>query len=96
MLFLTDTWQTPNDYMHLNVLTPNEHQHLSKPRSSGKGSVVLRLYIVTQYYLLDWSFTTLKTFEYMVLKLVSHRPLIIIFIYKPTKQVEFFSELSEL
>ncbi len=32
MIFFTETWQTPNDFMHLNLLTPKGYQHLSKPR----------------------------------------------------------------
>lgn len=94
MLFLTETWQTPNDFLHLNLLTP--YQYLSKPRLSGKGgglAVVYRNYMSLSQ--LDFHSTT--SFEYMVLKVGSKCPLIIILIYRPPKQHnDLFSELSEL
>lgn len=30
-LLLNETWQTPNDYLHLNLLTPSGNSYLAKP-----------------------------------------------------------------
>ncbi len=96
MIFFTETWQTPNDFMHLNLLTPNGYQHLSKPRLSARGGGLAVIYR-NSITLAQQDFHNTKTFEYMVLKVSSKSSLTIILIYRPPKQQnEFFSELSEL
>lgn len=96
MVFFTETWQTPNDFMHLNLLTPNGYQHLSKPRSSARGGGLAVIYR-NSISLTQLDFHITKTFEYMVLKVSLKSPLTIILIYRPPKQQnDFFSELSEL
>ncbi|KAI2645972.1 Phosphoglycerate kinase [Labeo rohita] len=92
-LVCTSAWQTPNDFMHLNLLTLNRYQHLSKLCSYGKGGglvVIYRNFIsITQ---LDF-----QSLEFMALKVGSNCPLIIVLIYIPSKQPSyFFSELCEL
>lgn len=37
MFFITENWQTPDDFIHLNMLTLNGYQYLSKLCVSGKG-----------------------------------------------------------
>ncbi|KAL0153382.1 hypothetical protein M9458_051301 [Cirrhinus mrigala] len=96
MLFLTETWQTPNDFIQLNLLTPNGYHYLSTPRLSGKGgglAVICRDSIT----LTRMDFHCTNTFEYMAMRAGSNCPITVILIYRPPKQQNhFFSELSEL
>lgn len=86
MIFLNEIWQTLYDYMHFNLLTPNGYQ------KGGGLAVIYRNSIL----LTELEFPNTKTFEYMVLNIDSHCLLIIILIFRPPKQIEFFWELSEL
>ncbi len=37
LLFLTETWQMPDDFIELNLLTPPGYSYLTKPRLTGRG-----------------------------------------------------------
>lgn len=67
MLFLTETWQTPNDFVHLNLLKPNGYQLLSKLHLHGKGGGLAFIY-QNSLSITQLDFLIPKSFEYMVLK----------------------------
>ncbi|XP_051512965.1 uncharacterized protein LOC127417184 [Myxocyprinus asiaticus] len=96
MLLLTETWQIPNDFLQLNLLTPHGYKYLSKPRPHGKGggqAVVCQdgmRAVLTEFH-------NVTSLEYLALKIVGETPLIVLLIYRPPKyQPHFFSELSEI
>lgn len=43
-LCLTETWQQPDDYLHLNQAIPPEFVYICKPRASGRGEGLALLY----------------------------------------------------
>lgn len=95
MLVLMETWQTPNDYFHLNLLTPCGYKYFSKPCLCGRNGGLTVVYrnvmkiVMTEYHV--------KSIEYMAFKVLTHTTLLIIFIYHPPKPLlDYFSELLTL
>ncbi len=41
---LTETWQQPNDFLHLNQALPRGFVYIAKPRASGKGGGLALMY----------------------------------------------------
>jgi exonuclease III len=96
MLFLTETWQVPNDYLSLNLLTPPGYIFFSQPRLHRRGgglAVVCRETIkISKIELHD-----VTTFEYLALKMTGQTSLVVILIYRPPKSPsDFFSDISEI
>lgn len=94
ILFLTETWQVPDDFLKLNILMPYGYKHLSRPRLHGKGGGLAVIYR-DNLWIKQLDFHDTDTFEYMVLKVDS---VIIILLYRPPKTFlkDFFSQPSEL
>ncbi len=44
ILFLTETWQVPDDFLQLNILTPHGFKYLSRPRLHGRGGGLAVIY----------------------------------------------------
>ena len=93
IFLLTVTWQVPEDFLQLNLLTPDGYKYLSRPRLHGKGGGLAIIHR-DNLRIKQLDFHDTNTFEYMVLKADS---LIIILLYRPPKVLSnFFSEFSEL
>lgn len=90
LLCLSETWQQPGDYIHLNMLTPPGYCYLSKPRSVGRGGGVAVVYRsnLTVKELRPFEVTS---FEYIALKVVSTVPLLLLLIYHPPNHLYIFS-----
>lgn len=95
-LLLTETWQVPNDYFHLNLLTPSGYSYLAKPRLTSRGGGLAAVYR-SNIPLNTIDLHVTLTFEYLVLKISGSSPLLVILLYRPPKSMSnFFSELHEL
>ncbi|KAL0154066.1 hypothetical protein M9458_050640, partial [Cirrhinus mrigala] len=95
-LLLTETWQIPNDYFHLNLLTPSGYSNLAKPRLTSRGGSLAAVY---RSNISDKTidFHATSTFEYLVLKISGTLLMIAILLYRPPKSMSiFFTELHEL
>ncbi|KAM3613444.1 uncharacterized protein V6R79_026117 [Siganus canaliculatus] len=44
LLLLTETWQQPSDFFHLNQATPPNYSYIAKPRLSGRGGGIAVLH----------------------------------------------------
>lgn len=96
MLLLMETWQVPNDFLNLNLLTPPGYIYFSQPRLHRRGeglAVVCRESIkISKIELHD-----VVSFEYLALKTTGITSMAVILIYRPPKlHSDFFSEISEL
>ncbi|KAL0152078.1 hypothetical protein M9458_052632, partial [Cirrhinus mrigala] len=95
-LLLTETWQIPNDYFHLNLLTPSGYSYLAKPRLTSRGGGLAAVYR-SNIPVKTIDFHATSTFEYLVLKISGTFPMIAILLYRPPKSMSnFFTELHEL
>ncbi|XDV17107.1 hypothetical protein PO909_016531 [Leuciscus waleckii] len=68
LLLLTETWQIPNDYFHLKVLTPSGYSYLAKPRLTSRGGALAAVYR-NSISVKTIDFHVTSTFEYCVILL---------------------------
>ncbi|XP_072562298.1 uncharacterized protein [Paramormyrops kingsleyae] len=96
MLLLVETWQKPEDNLHLNRLTPLGYSFLCKPRLTGRGgglAVIHRDCVKTAIV----EFHGITSFEYLACKIAGKAPLHVILIYRPPKpHPNFFLDLNEM
>lgn len=84
MLLLTETWQVPNFFFHLNLLTPPGYIYLSQPRLHRRGgglAVVCRESINISKI----EFHDVASFEYLALKMTDKTTMAVILIDRPPK-----------
>ena len=95
-LFLNKTWQTPNDFLHLNSLASPGFNYLSIPRLKGRGGGLVVIFGNNLNFLVIDSYRR-SSFEHLVCKLPGPIPLLAVLIYRPPPmQTSFLSDLSEL
>ena len=96
ILCLTETWQQPNDFSHLNEAVPPGFSFISKPRVNGRGGGLALLHrdnikVTTVTVPLH------SSFECLTVKLSGPKPTIIVTIYRPPKpSAVFLNEFSSL
>ncbi|XP_056444340.1 uncharacterized protein LOC130380935, partial [Gadus chalcogrammus] len=96
ILCLTETWQQPNDFSHLNEAVPPGFSFISKPRVNGRGGGLALLHrdnikVTTVTVPLH------SSFECLAVKLSGPKPTIIVTIYRPPKpSAVFLNEFSSL
>uniref|UniRef100_A0A8C5BDZ8 Reverse transcriptase domain-containing protein n=1 Tax=Gadus morhua TaxID=8049 RepID=A0A8C5BDZ8_GADMO len=96
ILCLTETWQQPNDFSHLNEAVPPGFSFISKPRVNGRGGGLALLHrdnikVTTVTVPLQ------SSFECLAVKLSGPKPTIIVTIYRPPKpSAVFLNEFSSL
>jgi len=84
MLLLTETWQVPNDFFNLNLLTPPGYIYFSQPRLHRRGgglAVICRESIKISKI----EFHDIVSFEYLALKKTGKTSMAVILIYRPFK-----------
>ncbi len=96
LLFLTETWQMPDDFIELNLLTPPGYSYLTKPRLTGRGGG-LAVVFKNNYKMTKYDVLNVSSFECLSFKLAGPAPILILLIYRPPKHnSSFLSELTEL
>ncbi|XP_061133329.1 uncharacterized protein LOC133153215 [Syngnathus typhle] len=91
---ITETWQKPLEYIHLNRATPPGYTYMDKPRD-GRGGGIATIY---RQHLKPTAvtITTPSSFEHQSFKLPGPKPLVTAIIYRPPKpNPAFLSDLSE-
>lgn len=84
MLLLTETWQVPNDFFNLNLLTPPGYicySQLHLHRRGGGLAVVCR----ESFKISKIEFHDVASFEYLASKMTGKRRMAVILIYRPPK-----------
>ena len=81
---LTETWQQPNDFLHLNQAIPPGFVYSSQPQTSGRGGGLAILYNQ------NWKVSSITvpvypSFESIALQIKSPTPTILATIYRPPK-----------
>ncbi len=96
LLFLTETWQMPDDFIELNLLTPPGYSYLTKPPLTGRGGG-LAVVFKNNYKMTKYDVLNVSSFECLSFKLAGPAPILILMIYRPPKHnSSFLSELTEL
>ncbi|KAK3528942.1 hypothetical protein QTP70_014153 [Hemibagrus guttatus] len=72
MLLLTETWQSPNGFMELNLLTPPGYYHLSEPRLTGRGGGLAAV-IKNKYKTINIDFHAVVSFEYLSFRIAAEK-----------------------
>ncbi|XP_059188467.1 uncharacterized protein LOC131971162 [Centropristis striata] len=96
ILCLTETWQQPNDFSHLNEAVPPGFSFISKPRATGRGGGLALLH---RDHIKATAVTVPhhSSFECLAVKLTGPKPTIIVTIYRPPKpSAVFLNEFSSL
>ncbi|XP_034006046.1 uncharacterized protein LOC117498087 [Trematomus bernacchii] len=94
-LYLTETWQKPQDYFSLNQITPAGFTCIDKPRPTRGGGIaaIFRKEIKTTKI----SIPEVSSFEHLIFKLSGPTPLVTAIIYRPPKpNPSFLSDLSDI
>ncbi|KAI5085635.1 hypothetical protein C0J45_2211, partial [Silurus meridionalis] len=95
-LCLTETWQKPDDFFHLNQSVPPGYSYVCKSRDTGRGGGLAILY-KEKLKVSQLTLSTYSSFESIAIKINGAIPTILTTIYRPPKSNNaFLTELSEL
>lgn len=83
-LCLTETWQQPNDFSHLNESTPPGFVYVSQPRLTGRGGGLAIIHRET-WKVSSVTVPVFRSFESMALQLNGPTPTILVNVYRPPK-----------
>ncbi|XP_034053520.1 uncharacterized protein LOC117533727 isoform X3 [Gymnodraco acuticeps] len=92
-LYLTETWQKPQDFFLLNEITPAGFTYIDKPRPLRGGGIaaIIRKEIKT----IRIPIPDVSSFEHLIFKLSGPTPLVTAIIYRtPKSNPSFLSDLS--
>ncbi|KAI5085344.1 hypothetical protein C0J45_23169, partial [Silurus meridionalis] len=95
-LCLTETWQKPDDFFHLNQSVPPGYSYVCKSRDTGRGGGLAILY-KEKLKVSQLTLSTYSSFESIAIKINGAVPTILTTILRPPKSNNaFLTELSEL
>ena len=83
-LCLTETWQQPNDFSHLNDATPPGFVFISQPRGSGRGGGLTIIHR-EKWKVIPVSVPASSSFECIACKLSGPTPTIVATVYRPPR-----------
>ena len=93
---LTETWQQPNDFFHLNQSLPPGFVYVAKPRTSGRGGGLALIYRES-LKILPVAVNDSPSFEVLAMQLKGPVPTIIVSVYRPPKPSStFITELTSI